>query len=199
MAELTFTAADKQRVADLFGGVKSNGQAMAAVASTLRMADSMRAILLSAGGSYREQAAKDIKDYADRLRKQAEAIQGSATVPVGQTWVAIKSLATTLWYYIRIVEQGMPPGESLGDGWGSALRSSLADLPTTISTAAGVAMATTVTAVKKTVKVAGVVAAEVGAAAGATAWAIVKPLLPVVAVVALGAAGYLVAARKGWL
>lgn len=193
MGQLVFTAEERDRVKSTFASVKSNGQALAAIDSTLAMAEKMRSVLLSDGGAYRAQSAKDIADYEKPLRDGRPALAGSPTMAVGATWSGLASKAMTLWFLVRTIEQGLPPGEDLGDGWGAALSSSISDLPATIDSAAKVATV----AVKKITNTVKDVGVAVGGAAGSIAWATVKPLLPLLLIVGLGVGVYVYAGKKG--
>lgn len=197
MAQIVFTAAERDQLKATLGSVKSNAQGQAAVNSVLKMADKLVPILRSGGGAYREQSAKDIAEYAKRVRDHGAALAGSPTLPVGATWAEIKRHVSDLYYLVRTIEQGCPPGEDLGDGWGPAVKSSLIDLPKTIASASGVVVA----AGKKVVNVAAKTVQEVATGAagivGNTAWALLKPLLPILLIAGVGVGAYFYVTTQG--
>lgn len=199
MSQIVFTREEMDRVKVLFDSVRSNGQALAVVDKTIEMATKCWASLQGRDGAYAAQAAKDLTDLSKVVRTERAALAGSPTTAVGVTWAALKPKVMNIWNYVRIVEMGMPPGEDLGDGFGAAVKSAAADLPKTIEGAAKV----TVQVAKKTVttaaKVVKTVGTAVGDAAGSIAWATLKPLLPLILIVGVGAGAYLYAQKRGLL
>lgn len=200
MAQLVFTRAEMDKVKALFDAVKSNGQALAVVDKTLEMAERCRGALAARDTAYTNQAAKDLSDMSKQVRDLRPNLAGSPTVPVGQTWSgSLRGKTLNLWNYVRIVEMGMPPGEELGDDFGTALSSAVSDLPKTIDSAAKVAVAVSKKVVNTAVATAKDVGVAVGGAAGSIAWAALKPLIPLILLVGVGAGAYLYATKKGLL
>ena len=199
MAQIVFSKAEMDRVKAVFDSVKSNGQALAVVDSTIAMAQRCWESLATRDSAYAKQAAKDLTDMSKVVRDARGGLVGMPTTAVGKTWQDLRGKVLNLWNYVRIVEMGMPPGEDLGDGFGAAVKSAAADLPKTVEGAAKVA----VMAAKKVAKVAVAtvkdVGVAVGGAAGSIAWAALKPLLPLILLVGVGAGVYLYAVRKGVL
>src|SRR5512143_1846759 len=125
--------------------VKSNGQALAAIDSSLGAAKKLQVALWAEGGPIRQGAIKDIADAAAKLDAPRRAFAGLPTQPVAQaSWLDARQKLTYMWTMVFLVEKGLPPGQELGDGWKSALAASVRDLPTTIGNAAGVALKTVV-------------------------------------------------------
>lgn len=197
MAAIVFSRAEMDKVKGLFDAVKSNGQALAVVDKTIEMAQKCWQELMGRDSAYALQAAKDLADMSKVVRTERANLVGASTMAVGATWAALRPKVMNLWNYVRIVEQGMPPGEDLGDGFSTAIKAAAADLPNTINGAAKV----TVQAAKKTVttaaKIVKTVGTAVGDAAGSIAWATLRPLLPVIFIVGIGGAAYLYATKKG--
>jgi len=197
MASLVFTAAERDRLNQVLASVKSNAQAQAAVSSVLNMAERVLVPLRSEGGAYREQAAKDVTEYAKRVRDYAPSLAGSPTMPVGATWETVKGHVSRLYYLVRTIEQGCPPGEDLGEGFGAALRVSLNELPANVAAATGVVVAATKKAVNVATQTVAAVAKGAGEIVGSTAWAVLKPLLPVVLIAGVGVGIYFYVMKKG--
>lgn len=199
MAQIVFSRAEMDRVKGLFDSVKSNGQALAVTDRTISMAEKCKAELSSRGTPYAVQAAKDLSDYLKVATSARAGIAGSPTTAVGKTWTDLKPKVMTIWNYVRVVEMGMPPGEDLGDGFGSAVESAVADLPSTISNAAQVAAVAAKKVVKTATSAVKEVGTAVGGAVGSIAWATLKPLLPLLLVLGAGGAAYFYATKKGLL
>lgn len=199
MAQIVFTKEEMDRVKALFDSVKSNGQALAVIDRTIKMATDCWASLQGRDSSYATQAAKDLTDMSKPVRELRGSLNGAPTTAVGATWAAAKPKVMNLWNYVRVVQMGLPPGENLGDGFGAAISSAAADLPMTIETAAKVTVQKATKVVKATAKVVGDVGAAVGSAAGSIAWATLKPLLPLVLVAGVGIGAYFYATKKGLL
>jgi len=197
MAQIVFTAAERDKLKSTLAGVKSNAQAQAAVNSVLVMADKLVPLLRSEGGAYREQAAKDIAEYAKRVRDHGAALAGSPTLPVGATWAEVSRHVSDLYYLVRTIEQGCPPDEDLGDGFRSAMKSSLADLPANVSAAATVVVAATKKVANSAVKTVKAVTTGAAEIVGGTAWALLKPLMPVLLLVGVGVGIFFYVEKKG--
>jgi hypothetical protein len=196
VAAIVFTAGERDRLKVTLDGVKSNAQAQAAVKSVLNMADRLLPLLWN-GGAYREQAAKDIAEYAKRVRDYGPQLAGSPTMPVGATWGTVKGHVSRLYYLVRTIEQGVPPGEDLGDGFGKAVKVSLDELPANIGAAAGVVAAVSKKVVNTAAKTVKEVAAGAAEIVGGTVWAALKPLLPVVLIAGVGVGIYFYVMKKG--
>lgn len=199
MAQIVFSREEMDRVKSLFDSIKSNGQALAVVDRTIKMATDCWSSLQGRDGAYAAQAAKDLTDMSKPVREGRASIAGSPTTAVGATWTNLKPKVMNLWNYVRIVEMGMPPGEDLGDGFNAAVRSAAADLPNTINSAAKVAATVAKKAVKTAAAAVQTVGTAVGGAAGSILWATLKPLIPVILLVGVGAGAYLYATKKGLL
>lgn len=197
MAKLVFTRAEMDRVKALFDSVKSNGQALAVTDATIAMAQKCWESLVARDSAYANQAARDLTDMSKVVRDARGSIAGSPTMPVGKTWQDLRGKVMNIWNYVRVVEMGMPEGEDLGDGFGAAVAGAAADLPKTIEGAAKVAVVVAKKVVNTAVKVAKDVGVAAGGAAGSILWAALKPLLPLVLVVGVGAGAYLYATKKG--
>jgi hypothetical protein len=175
-----------QGVKDTLAAVTSNGQAAAAIASSLKAAKNFAKVLRDEGGSYREQAAKDIDTYAGRVAVYQKPMTGNPTMSVDlPTWSKAKEQILNLYMLAFTVESTMPPGVDLGDGWGPALKSALADLPATIGSAAKVVAGVVQTVVKETAKI-----------GGSLLWGIVSGAWPLFAIAGVGLVGFLVIRAK---
>lgn len=175
-----------QGVKDALAAVQSNGQASAAIAASLKTASDLAKHLRDEGGSYREQAAKDIDTYAARVRTYEKPMKGAATNAVdGATWGKAKEQILSLYMLILTTESTMPPGVDFGDSWGTAVKSAVADLPKTIGAAAKVAASVVQTVVKETAKV-----------GGSLVWGIVAGAWPLFAIVAVLGVGFFVVKAK---
>ncbi len=175
-----------QTVKDALASVRSNGEAYAAVQAALKAAAAVASALRSEGGSYRNTAAKDIDDYAARVKLYEKELKGSPTAAVGPTWVGkAKEQVLSLYMLMLTVQGTMPPGVDLGDGFGVALKSAVSDLPKTIGAAAKVAAQVVQTVVKETAKV-----------GGSLVWGLVAGAWPLLAIIAIGGVGYLVLKKK---
>lgn len=199
MAQIVFSRQEMDRVKGLFDSVKSNGQALAVVDKTIEMAQKCWQELVGRDSAYANQAAKDLADMSKVVRTERASIAGSPTMAVGATWTNLRPKVMNLWNYVRIVEMGLPPGEDLGDGFNAAIKAAAADLPNTINTAAKVAVAAAKKTVTTAARVVKTVGTAVGDAAGSIAWATLKPLLPLILIVGVGAGAYLYATKKGLL
>jgi hypothetical protein len=197
VAQIVFTREEMDRVKALFDSVKSNGQALAVVDRTIKMATDCWASLQGRDSAYAAASAKDLTDMSKPVRDARASLAGSPTSAVGKTWTDLRPKVMNLWNYVRVVQMGLPPGEDLGDGFNSAIKSAAADLPATIGNAAKVTVQAATKVVKVVAKTAGEVGAAVGGAAGSILWATLKPLLPLVLILGVGGAAYLYATRKG--
>lgn len=168
-----------QSVKDALASVESAGQAYAAVRAALAAAAKVAAALRDEGGSYRNQAAKDVEDYAARVKTYEKPLAGSPTSAAGPTWVKAKAQIFSLYNLMMTVQATMPPGVDLGDGFGVALKSAIADLPKTIGEAARVAAKVAQTVVTETAKV-----------GGALVWGVIAGAWPLLAIGVLGVVGY---------
>jgi hypothetical protein len=189
MADVLVSRAQLDSVKAALFDIKSNGQALAAIDSSLSAAAKLAKALRSDGGAYRQGAAKDIDDAAGKVQAIRKDFAGMATSPVGKSWTDATTKVTYLWVTIFLVEKGLPPGEDVGDGFKDALGSAVRDLPTTIGRAAGVVLATAAKAVTTVAKT----AATVG---GSVVWAFVKEAWPILLVAGLGVGAYLYVARR---
>lgn len=173
-------------------GVQSNGQALAAIDSSMRAAQDLMGALLDEGGAFRENAAKQIADALAQVQKARDGVNGMATTAAGKTWQDASIKVMYLWSTIFVLESTMPPGENLGDGFGRALSSALVDLPQTIGNAAGVVL-------KTAVKVTAEVAKGAGQVAGSLIWSFLKQAWPVLILAGAGLGGFYYAKKKGLL
>jgi hypothetical protein len=171
-------------------GVRSNGQALAAIDSSMKSAMNLAGALLDAGGAFRENGAKQIGDALAQVQKARDAVNGMPTTAVGQSWQIAREKVQYLWSTIFVLQSTMPPGEDLGEGFGTALLSALVDLPATIGNAAGVAL-------KTAVKIAAETAKGVGQVGGSLIWAFLKPIWPVLLIAGVGVGGFYYAKRRG--
>ena len=175
-----------QGVKDALAGVTSNGQAAAAIGAALKAAKELAKELRSAGGSYRETAARDLDAYAKRVEVYQKPMTGNPTMSVDLTsWGKAKEQVLNLYMLAFTLESTMPPGVDLGDGFGPALTSAIADLPKTIGAAAKVAAQVIQTVVKETAKI-----------GGSLIWGIVSGAWPLFAIAGVGLVGYLVLRKK---
>lgn len=207
--------AQLDKVKAALDGVRSNGQAIAAVDSTLAMAAKAAEVLRSEGasttsgllkgvgtalgfgswlgdigsgaGPLRESAAKSIVDMSKPVRDLRKSL-GSPSYPVGKTWQDGKAKVHALWILVLMTEKQMPPGVDLGDNWADAIRYGVDELPNTISKAVAVATKTAVAVIKPVV----------GAAAdvvGGVSLGLIGGLWPILLIVGAGAVAYV--ALKG--
>lgn len=168
-----------QSVKDALATVESAGQAHAACLAALAAAARVASALRAEGGSYRNQAAKDVDDYAKRVNDLEPLLKGSPTSAAGPTWQKAKGQIFSLYNLMMTVQATMPEGVDLGDGFGKALKSAISDLPKTIGEAARVAASVAQTVVKETAKV-----------GGALVWGVVSGAWPLLALGVIGVVGY---------
>lgn len=174
-----------EAVKTTLAAVRSNGQAAAVVQLALQSAAEWQAYLRELGGPMRESAARDLGQYADRVRVYQRELSGAPTLPTGPTWNKAKEQVMSLYMLGLTLESTMPEGVDLGDGWAPALEHAVTELPRTVGKAAKVAANVVQTVVKETAKV-----------GGSAVWGIVAGAWPLLLVLGVGAAVYLVAVAK---
>jgi hypothetical protein len=157
--------------------VASNGQALAAADAAVRAAKSLASHLRSEGGPIRDGAAKDLDEYGKRVEVLRKSLDGNPSGGVGETWVKAKEQIFNLYMLAFTVESTMPEDANLGDGWGAALSSAVADLPKTIGEAVRVAAKVATTIVTETAKI-----------GGSVVWGFVRGAWPLLLVAGVGLA-----------
>lgn len=186
---VTISRADLDRIKNGLAGVATNGQALAAVDASLQAAFNLQNTLLSAGGMYREQAAKDVRDVADILQKVRGQQDGAASGKVGNTWTStVKPRVFNLWTMILTIQTLYPPDADFGDSWTDAVKDSLSHFEENINLGA-----------QKIGKVVGAIAGGAanvaGNVTGNVVWEFLKKAWPVV-LLAGGALVLILVARK---
>jgi hypothetical protein len=182
-------------------GVKSVGQAWAAIESTQKLANEV-AEELNRGfivDSWRKQARKDVFDYQARLQKESRALLGAGPKASAATqWKSIVPAVRMLWSYCMVVQGQFPPNEeaqkdAMGAVMGAAGLGFLRDL----RNAPSVLIEETAKVAKKAVKATGEIAKELtGAAAGAVNAAIPWKLIGLAAGTLVLVTGLLVVLTK---
>jgi len=110
-----YSQADTNRVLALLGSVRSVGEALAVVESTISMAngaiDQIGQTFFE--DAWRTQAKKDIANYIASLQRATVGLAGAPTDPVPTSWSAsVKAQVMILWSYVRLVQGQFPPDES---------------------------------------------------------------------------------------
>jgi hypothetical protein len=186
---ITISSAEISRIKNGLAGVATNGQALAAVDASLQAAFNLGNVLLGQGGPFREQAAKDIREVADRLQKVRGQLDGAAAAKVGNTWTStVKAKVFDLWTMILTIQAMYPPDADFGDGWTDAVKDSLEHFEENINLGA-----------QKIGKVVGAIAGGAanvaGNVTGNVVWEFLKKAWPVV-LIAGGALVLILVARK---
>lgn len=165
-----------QSVKDALAGVRSNGQALAAVNAATKMATDLAEHLSAEGGAIRAGAAHDLDEYSKRVDVQRKQLDGNLQGAVGPSWLKAREQIFNLYMLAFTLESTMPPGTDFGDGWGPALSYAVKELPRTIGEAAKVAAKVVNTAVTEVAKI-----------GGSVVWGVVKGAWPLLLILGIGA------------
>lgn len=175
-----------QKLKDALNLVKSNGQAMAAVEAALEAAKATAKALRDEGGPFRLEAAKNVDQYADRVKPFRKQLEGQANARVSEgTWTKAREQIFSLYMLIFTTEADYPGNADLGDSFFAAVSTAVEELPETIGKAVKVVSKAATTVVKETAKV-----------GGSVVWGFVQGAWPLLLVGGLVLGGYLVVKGK---
>lgn len=175
-----------QRVKEALNLVRSNGQAVAAVEAALSAAKMAAKALRDEGGPFRLEAAKNVDQYADRVRPFAKQLTGQANARVSEaTWTKAREQIFALYMLLFTTEADYPAGADFGDSFFEAVSTAVAELPATVGKAVKVVSKAATEVVKETAKV-----------GGSVVWGFVQGAWPLLLVGGLVLAGYLVVKGK---
>jgi hypothetical protein len=123
---VTISSATIGRIKDSLNAVQTNAQALAAADASLSAAFDLQNVLMEKGGAFREAAAKDIRDIADRLQLVRGQLDGNPSGAVGNAWAStVKPRVFDLWVMLLTIESMYPPDANFGDSWKDALLDSV--------------------------------------------------------------------------
>jgi len=180
-------------------GVKSNGQARAACLAAVKAAKDLAAYLRKGGGAIRQASAGNLDVARKPVEVAAEQLAGTPTAAAGKVWADAQSKVFYVYMLAYTIQSTVQEGD-LGDGWGAALMTAVAELPRNIATAAVMTAKDNIAVAKKVVKqvskdVGEVAGAVAGGAAGIT-WELVKGLWPVLAIAGVVIVGVVVVSTR---